>query len=163
MPSPPSSPKAERPQVSLFLDQIRSAHNVGAAFRLADAFRLAHIYCAGITPHPPHPQIRKTALGAEEAVPWSHIPQTPPFLEEKKQEHHTLIAIEQTPAARPLHEKPKHLLQGRCIFIFGHELFGVSADALHMADHTFMIPQHGIKKSLNVSTCIAIVLWELFR
>lgn len=155
-------PKEKRP-ISLFLDQVRSAHNVGAAFRLADAFHISHIYCAGITPSPPHPQIRKTALGAEAAVSWSHVAETETFLEEKKKEGYQLIAIEQTKNAVPLNEKPKNLLESPCILIFGHEVFGLSATALKAADYTLMIPQYGVKKSLNVSTCIGIVLWECFR
>lgn len=152
----------KRPAV-LVLDNIRSAHNVGAAFRLSDAFLLSHIYLCGITPTPPHPQIQKTSLGAEQAIPWTYERDTLLLLQRLKQEGYSLLAIEQATPSIPLQHFKREEIPPPYAFIFGHELFGISESILHYVDLCLEIPQHGTKLSMNVAVCMGIVVWEVFK
>lgn len=147
----------------LVLDNLRSAHNVGAAFRLADAFSIKRIYLCGITPPPPHPAIRKTALGAENTVPFLHVQEVTTALREIQQIGYHLIAIEQTPQALPLYPLLSQRRGEPCALVFGHEVWGVSKEALSMVPTHLEIPQYGSKKSLNVATAMAIAIWEIRR
>jgi tRNA G18 (ribose-2'-O)-methylase SpoU len=152
--------KAGKIPVVLVLDQVRSLHNVGSAFRTADAFRCAGICLCGITATPPNREIHKTALGAEESVDWKHFPDTSSALRELKQQGYTIVAIEQTSASVPLQqfEAPR---DSKLALVFGHEIDGVSNEALALCDSAIEIPQHGTKHSLNVAVCVGVVLWEV--
>ena len=152
----------KRPLV-VVLDQVRSGYNVGAAFRSSDAFGVEHLYLCGITSKPPHPQIEKSALGATQYVNWSHHPKTLPLLEKLKKAGYQLLAIEQSPKSISLQSFVGYPDRSPYCFIFGHELYGVSKTVLEAADQVIEIPQFGKKKSLNVATCIGIVLWELSK
>lgn len=154
--------QAKRPVV-LILDNIRSAHNVGAAFRLGDAFLLRHIYLCGITPCPPHKQLHKTALGAEVVVSWTHAPHTLEVLEKLRREGYQLIAVEQVAGAVHLQNLHTVANKGPFALIFGHEVFGVDDKVLAVVDHCVEIPQYGTKFSMNVSVCMGMVVWELLR
>ena len=59
----------EKMPVTVVLDNVRSAQNVGAFFRTGDAFAVERIVLCGITAVPPSRDIHKTALGAEQTVP----------------------------------------------------------------------------------------------
>lgn len=147
----------------ILLDNVRSGHNVGAAFRLADAFAIEAIYLCGITPTPPHREIRKTALGAEETVPWHHVPTATEAVAKLRGQGFHCIAVEQTTTSVPLQELiPAQRAQPTAL-IFGHEVWGIGAEVLEEVDVRMEIPQYGQKKSLNVSTCIAITTWEWRR
>ena len=78
------------------LDNVRSAYNVGSAFRSADAFGAGRVYLCGICAVPPSAEIHKTALGAEDAVPWRHFASTLEAVESLKAEGYTVVAVEQT-------------------------------------------------------------------
>ncbi len=144
--------------VCLLLDNIRSLHNVGSAFRTADAFRLEKIYLTGITGTPPHREIHKTALGATESVTWEYFEDPAPLIGSLKKANYQIIAIEQTTDSRPLQEfKPEKGIS--YCFVFGNEVNGVSDSVLSVADQALEIPQSGTKHSLNVSVCIGIVAW----
>jgi len=142
------------------LDNVRSMHNVGAIFRTADAFALEKIWLCGITPAPPHRDIHKTALGAEESVAWEQAPDTAALLAGLRAEGYIVLAVEQAegsiplPAFRP--EKGK-----RYAVVFGNEVDGVSDAALQQADIALEIPQSGTKHSLNVSVAAGVVLYHL--
>lgn len=151
--------KPPRPLI-IILDNIRSGHNVGAAFRISDAFNLQKIYLCGITPTPPHPEIRKTALGAELTIPWQYASKTTDALDELTDKGYQLIAIEQTSHSLPLHFSFTKTPPTPTALIFGHEVWGVSQEVLDRASICLEIPQYGQKKSLNVATCIAISTWE---
>ncbi|MEM9737667.1 MAG: RNA methyltransferase [Bacteroidota bacterium] len=154
--------KKRKPLV-LLLDNIRSAHNVGAIFRTADSFLVERIYLCGITPKPPHCQITKTALGAEKVVPWEKVDSILAPISILKKRAHQIIAIEQTPESISLEKLDRKKINFPIALILGHEIFGVSEGALQEADMNIEIPQYGIKKSLNVATCAGILLWELLR
>ena len=155
--------KKQKNKVSLVLDNIRSAHNVGAAFRIADAFLLQHIYLGGITPTPPHPQIKKTALGATDAVSWTHVDQTTQALMRLKKKGVQVVAIEQATPSLPLQELKATIAKQDVALVFGHEVFGISEEVLALVDQCVEIPQYGTKISMNVSVCMGIVVWELLR
>ncbi len=149
--------------IVLVLDNIRSGHNVGAAFRLSDALLLSHIYLCGITPKPPHPQIHKTALGAQTTVSWSHVETTTQAIVNLKKANYHIIAVEQTPQSIPLQKIKTLLPQPPIALVFGHEVFGIQEEVWQLADSCIEIPQYGTKKSLNVAMCMGIVTWELMR
>lgn len=154
--------EADKTPVVVVLDNIRSLHNVGSVFRTADAFRLKHIYLCGYTPTPPHREIRKTAIGAEDTVAWTHAESTTQVIENLKVEGYQILAIEQTETTVPLNEfEPSG--ETKYAVVLGNEVEGVSQEAVDLADTVLEIPQIGTKHSLNVSVCAGIVLWHLFR
>ncbi len=145
--------------IAVVLDNIRSLHNVGAAFRTSDAFLVERLYLCGITGKPPHRDIHKTALGATESVEWEYAEDTEILLKELKNKDYQILLVEQTQASLPLQSfnfdpKQKYAL------VFGNEVFGVSEEALPLADACLEIPQFGTKHSLNVSVSIGVVLWQ---
>lgn len=153
---------APKTPVALVLDNIRSLHNVGAAFRTADAFLLQEVLLCGITGTPPHKEIERAALGATESVAWRYFSSTADAVRTLKTEGYTLVAVEQVHGATPL-QKFQSASNKPMALIFGNELFGVEEDVLKECDAAIEIPQFGTKHSLNVSVSIGIVLWELLR
>ncbi|MBS1616736.1 MAG: TrmH family RNA methyltransferase [Bacteroidetes bacterium] len=146
----------------LILDDVRSMHNVGAAFRTADAFGISGMYLCGFTPTPPHRDIRKTALGAEESVAWLHFTHVEDALTKANQEGYRIVAIEQAQPSTLLSEW-SGFRDEKLALIFGNEVSGVSDAALAAAAQCIEIPQWGAKHSLNISVSIGVVLWELAR
>lgn len=152
---------AERHDIWLVLDSIRSRNNVGSIFRTADAFRLGGIYLCGHTPVPPHRDIFKTALGATETVPWSYHENIDALLASLKAEDDNKIwAVEQTHNSTPLQEFSTIAVPGKWIFVLGNEVSGVSDEALQHCAGSLEIPQWGHKHSFNVSVSAGMVLWE---
>ena len=145
--------------IVLVLDNIRSAHNVGSAFRTADAFGVDKIYLGGICPGPPSPELHKVALGAEEVVPYEHVQDVVDLVRRLQAEGYTVIAVEQTVHSVKLDEfqagNQKYAL------IFGNEVSGVQQEVVDAADYALEIPQQGTKHSLNVSVSIGVVLWGI--
>ena len=145
--------------VVLVLDNIRSAHNVGSAFRTADAFGVDKIYLGGICPVPPSPELHKVALGAEEVVPYEHVQDVVDLVRRLQADGYTVIAVEQTVHSVKLDEfqagNQKYAL------IFGNEVSGVQQEVVDAADYALEIPQQGTKHSLNVSVSIGVVLWGI--
>jgi len=145
--------------ISLILDNVRSMHNVGAAFRIADAFLIEKIYLCGITGKPPHREITKTALGAEETVEWIYSPTTEAVLQKLKEKQYLLIAVEQTDESISLsHYQPE--MGQRYALVFGNEVFGITQTSLAECDLALEIPQYGTKHSLNVAVAMGIVAWK---
>jgi len=137
-------------------------HNVGSAFRTADAFGLAGVCLCGFTPAPPHRDIRKTALGAEDSVRWKHYKTVEEALNEARQLGYGLVAVEQAEGSESLRDLAA-VPGAKLALIFGNEVAGVSDTALSLADRCIEIPQWGAKHSLNISVSIGVVLWELVR
>ncbi len=152
----------EKIPVCIVLDNVRSLHNVGSAFRTADAFRIEKIYLTGITGTPPHREIQKTALGATESVDWEYVERTAHVIQQLKHQGYTIIAIEQTSESKPLQIFAPEPNVKYCL-VFGNEVDGVSEDVIDQADLALEIPQTGTKHSLNISVCLGIVVWEIFR
>ena len=148
--------------VSIVLDNVRSLHNVGSAFRTSDAFKLEKIFLTGITGTPPHREIQKTALGATSSVDWQYVEKTAEALKLLKEDNYIIIAIEQTSESRSLETFNPESGKKYCL-VFGNEVHGVSEEAIELADLALEIPQHGTKHSLNISVCLGIVSWEFFK
>lgn len=146
----------------MVLDNVRSMHNVGAAFRIADAFLVEKLYLCGITATPPHREIHKTALGAEEHVAWEQMQDTLAVIKHLKRIGYRVIAVEQTNASEALHVFTWSATQKYAV-VFGHEVFGIQEAVLSACDMCLAIPQHGVKHSLNVSVSMGIVVWELAK
>ncbi|MBS1975854.1 MAG: RNA methyltransferase [Bacteroidetes bacterium] len=148
--------------VVVLLDNIRSLHNVGSIFRVADAFRLERIVLTGITGIPPHREIHKTALGSTETVAWEYRENAAIAAEELKAAGYRLVIVEQTNESKRLDEVQFAPGEKWCL-VFGNEVNGVSESVVDKADLAIEIPQEGTKHSLNVSVCAGIICWELFR
>lgn len=154
--------EAEKLPVVIVLDNVRSLHNVGSAFRTSDAFRIEKIYLTGITGTPPHREIEKTALGATASVAWEYEEKTENALIALKENQYTIVAVEQTSASERLDTFKPEPGKKYCL-VFGNEVHGVSEEAIALADKAIEIPQHGTKHSLNISVCLGIVVWEFYR
>ena len=160
--SPEDYKSAQKLPVVLLLDNVRSLHNVGSTFRTADAFRIEKIYLTGITGQPPHREIQKTALGATESVDWEYATNGVELARQLKKDGYNIVIVEQTTASIPLEKIPAALNSKYCL-VFGNEVDGVSEDILQLGDLAVEIPQSGTKHSLNISVCIGIVAWEMYK
>jgi len=154
--------ESEKIPVCILLDNIRSLHNVGSAFRTADAFRVEKIYLTGITGTPPHREIQKTALGATESVEWEYVENVKTALSDLKGKGYKIVIVEQTTHSIPLQTFCGEPNTKYCL-VFGNEVNGVSEEAIEWGDLALEIPQLGTKHSLNISVCLGIVLWDVFR
>ena len=148
--------------IVLILDNIRSAHNVGSAFRTADAFKADKVWLCGICATPPSAEIHKSALGAEDSVPWEHRSDTLQLVKELQASGWTVLCAEQTEHAVDL-QRFRRLPGARYALVFGNEVDGVRQDVVDASDGSLVIPQSGTKHSLNVSVSIGVVLWEFVR
>jgi len=144
------------------LENIRSAHNVGSVFRTADAFLLEAIYITGYTAIPPHKEIKKTALGAEESVEWRHFATTTEAIDHLKKEGYKVFAVEQVKDSLLLNKIELEALE-KIAVIFGNEVTGVDDTTILQCDGCIEIPQFGMKHSLNISVAAGVVLWEIVR
>ena len=154
--------KSQKTPLIVVLDHVRSAHNVGAVFRTADAFRMEAVYLCGITSTPPDTEIHKTALGAEDTVAWQYYEETVASVQELKNQGYILCALEQTEGSVALADFIPDKAQKYAIIV-GHEVKGVQQNVLDLCDVCLEIPQFGVKHSLNVSVAVGIVLWDFFR
>ena len=143
------------------LENIRSAYNIGSVFRTADAFLLEGIYICGYSAFPPHKEIKKTALGAEETVHWKHFKTTREAIDELKKEGYKIFAIEQAAGSIKLNQFNN--AAEKLAVVFGNEVSGVEQSTIELADGCIESPQLGMKHSLNISVAAGIVLWELVR
>jgi len=152
----------------IVLDDVRSMYNVGSVFRTADAFRIEAIYLCGITAQPPHPEIHKTALGAEDTVAWQHFDTALEAVEELKKNGYIVYSIEQCEGSTMLNDfshLTSHISPHTSSFalILGNEVKGVHQEVVDASDGCIEIPQFGTKHSLNVSTTAGIVIWEFAK
>ena len=146
--------------VCVLLDNVRSLYNVGAFFRTADAARLEKLYLCGITGRPPKRAISKTALGAEETVPWEHAWEPRTVAESLRARSYEIAAVETAVHAVDLFDwEPRFPV---CL-LFGHEVEGIGAELSALADTHVRIPMLGGKHSLNVATAGGVVVYELLR
>ena len=148
--------------IVVVLDNVRSLNNIGSIFRTADAFLLEAIYLCGISATPPHKDIHKTALGAEDSVSWKYFTNCSLAVDELKQAGYELIAVEQTVDSVSLEIFPMEA-DKKYALIFGNEVKGVAQEIIDGCDGCVEIPQFGTKHSFNVSVSAGIVLWELYR
>ena len=153
---------APKRPVVLVLDNVRSQHNIGSAFRSADAFAVEKIWLCGICAVPPTAEIHKSALGAEFSVDWAYGEDTLAVVERLRSEGYTIVSVEQAEGSCALQDfqlDPER----RYALVFGNEVAGVRQDVVNASDLCLEIPQSGTKHSLNVSVAVGVVLWSLLH
>lgn len=154
--------EAEKYPLIVVLENIRSAYNVGSVFRTSDAFLVEAIYIIGYSAKPPHKEIKKTALGAEETVSWKYFKTTAEAIELLRNDGYNVYAAEQAEGSYKLNAID--IEQGEKIaVVFGNEVTGVEQSTIALCDGCIEIPQMGMKHSLNIATAAGVVLWELVR
>lgn len=154
--------KSEKIPLTIILDNIRSLNNIGSVFRTGDAFRIKEILLCGITATPPHRDIHKTALGAEDTVNWRYFKTTQQAVLELQKQKVLVVAIEQAKGSTLLHQfqiQPNRPIA----LVFGNEVDGVGDEVMELVDDCIEIPQFGTKHSLNISVSVGIVVWDCFK
>lgn len=147
--------------IVVVLDNVRSLHNVGSAFRTADGFAVESIYLCGITAQPPHREIEKTALGATQSIDWKYFEHVNDAVISLKNEGYQIVAIEQAESSVSLLDfKPSG--DNKYALFFGNEVNGVSEEVMKQIDACIEIPQFGTKHSFNIVISTGIVLWDFF-
>ncbi|MBQ7687341.1 MAG: RNA methyltransferase [Bacteroidaceae bacterium] len=154
--------KSKKNPLVVVLDNVRSMYNVGSVFRTADAFRIEAIYLCGITSCPPHPEIHKTALGAEDAVDWYYHKEALETVKMLQQQGYEVLAIEQVEGSTMLQDFVAETDKKYAV-VFGNEVKGVNQEVVDCCNGCLEIPQFGTKHSLNVSTTAGIVMWEMMK
>ena len=152
----------EKMAVTVVLDNVRSAQNVGAFFRTSDAFAVEKVVLCGITATPPSREIHKSSLGAEFTVAWEHYQSTTEAVTALNEQGYTVLAIEQVEGAAML-DKLQIDTTKKYALVFGNEVMGVDQAVVDICDGAIEIPQAGTKHSINVSVCGGVVLWKFFE
>lgn len=154
--------QSEKMPIIIVLENIRSAYNVGSVFRTSDAFLIEAIYITGYSAKPPHKEVKKTALGAEETVSWKHFTNAAEAIAELRPSGYNVYAAEQAEGSYKLNAiafEPEE----KIAVVFGNEVTGVEQSTIALCDGCLEIPQLGMKHSLNIATAVGVVLWELVR
>jgi tRNA G18 (ribose-2'-O)-methylase SpoU len=154
--------EAEKLPLIVVLDNVRSQYNVGSVFRTSDAFRVECIYLCGISATPPHQEIHKTALGAEDTVNWEYFKDTKEAILKLKSEGYYIYSIEQVEGSVML-ENLQLDASKKYAVVLGNEVKGVQQEVVDLSDGCIEIPQYGTKHSLNVSTTAGIIIWDFFK
>lgn len=154
--------QASKTPIVVVLDNVRSLNNIGSIFRTSDALLIEAIYLCGITATPPHRELHKTALGAEDSVKWQYFENTIDAVNHLKEEGYSIFSVEQAENSASLvdfqvEEDTKYAM------IFGNEVKGVQQEVVDASHGCIELPQYGTKHSFNISVCCGIVLWDLFR
>lgn len=149
-------------ELRIVLHNVRSMHNVGAAFRSADAFGIPELLLCGFTPSPPRPEISKTAIGAEEFVDWKLFKNGPLLFDQLKSAGFHIIGIEQTANSIHLPDYDPPADKKLCL-VFGNEVTGIDKEILSYIDAFVDIPQYGHKHSLNVSVAVGVTLYGFLQ
>lgn len=144
------------------LDNVRSLNNIGSVFRTSDAFRVESILLCGITATPPHPDIHKTALGAEDSVRWQYFEDTLQAVDKLHSDGYIIYTIEQVEGSISL-ENISLDRDKKYAVILGNEVKGVQQEVVDKSDNCIEIPQFGTKHSLNVSVTAGLVIWDFFK
>lgn len=152
----------EKLPIAVLLDNVRSMYNVGSVFRTCDAFLIEEVTLCGITGTPPHPEITKTALGAEESVRWTYEKDALRAVNDYKERGWKICVLEQAHSSIPLQEFARKEGE-KYLLIAGNEVDGVEQSILDLADIILEIPQYGVKHSLNVSVSVGIALWQMIK
>ena len=140
------------------LNNIRSLYNVGSIFRTADGIGIEKLYCCGITGIPPSNQISKTALGAEETVPWEYREQAVAVVRELKKKGYQIVLLEQTVSSVDYQEfQPSAPV---CLVV-GNEITGVADELIQLSDKSIEIEMSGLKNSLNVTVAFGVVAYRI--
>jgi 23S rRNA (guanosine2251-2'-O)-methyltransferase len=154
--------QSDKVPIIAVLENVRSAYNVGSVFRTADAFLIEAVYICGYTAYPPHKEIKKTALGADETVAWKHFKSIDDAIKDLRDLGYKVYAVEQAVDSYKL-QAISYEHDEKIAVIFGNEVTGVEQTTIEKSDGCIEIPQLGMKHSLNISVAAGIVLWELVR
>ena len=149
------------PKIHIVLDKLRSAHNVGNIFRLAEAVGALEVVCCGYTAAPPHPKLEKTAMGTDKTVPFRWFPDGVTAVRQLKQEGCLCVAVDTVKNAVDAWDFP--IPEQDIALIFGNEALGISEEALAECEQFIQLPMFGGKSSINVGNCAAVVLYLLVR
>lgn len=147
----------------IILEDIRSAYNVGAIFRTADASGVTKVFLVGYTPAPTdrfgrvQQEIEKTSLGASATVPWEQVATTRELIERLQADGVMVAAVELTQNSISLKD---FVEPDQVAYVVGNEVDGVSKEVLTLADVIVALPMLGKKESLNVSVTAGIVLYH---
>ncbi len=151
--------KMTNPEITIILDRLRSAHNTGNIFRLADAVGAREILCCGYTPFPPHPKLAKTAMGAEQTVKFRHFENSVDAVKTMRSEGAAqILAVETGPNGICAWEKKYEFPLG---LVFGNEALGILPETISICDGIVNLPMFGFKNSINVGNCAAAVLYSV--
>ena len=154
--------EADKLPLVVVLDNVRSQYNVGSVFRTSDAFRVDCIYLCGISATPPHQEIHKTALGAEDTVNWEYYKDTKEAIIKLKSEGYYIYSVEQVEGSIMLENLQLDYTKKYAV-VLGNEVKGVQQEVVDISDGCIEIPQYGTKHSLNVSTTAGIIIWDFFK
>ena len=152
---------AEKTPITIVLDNVRSALNVGSVFRTSDAFLIENIILCGITATPPNKEIRKAALGSTDSVNWKYIKNTTDAVKQLIKDGYHVVGIEQADKSTQLNEF--ELPKKPIAIILGNEVNGVEQEVINLCNEVIEIPQFGTKHSLNIAVTTGIVIWDLWK
>ena len=156
--------KKQSCEIILILPDIRSAHNVGAIFRTADAFGVSKIIINGYTPSPidrfgrERSDISKASLGAQNTIPWEDVEDVISYIKDKKDNGFEIVSLEQSSESV---EISKYNKKEKVLLVVGNEIKGVDEQVLNLSDQILEIPMMGQKESMNVSVSTGIALYVL--
>ncbi len=153
----------ERTPVCVVLDKIRSLYNVGAIFRTSDAILAEKLYLGGYTGCPPRKEITKTALGAEETVPWEHFDESTDAIKHLKEKGYEVIAVELAHDSQKYSNVDYKAINKPICLVLGHEVDGISDEVMKLVDTSIFVPMLGRANSLNVATCYGVVAYEILK
>ena len=156
-----SKEEGKREMKAVLMDNIRSAWNVGSILRSADGFGFSHAYLCGITPTPEVDAVRKTALGADEFVTWSHHKDAMKLVTGLKLEGWKVVALEEDERSIPISRFFEFQFPHPIVMLVGSEVTGVDPELLELADAIFHIPMHGQKRSFNVAVAVGVAGFSL--
>jgi len=160
-PNPDEVSTLPKHPVRVMVHNVRSIHNVGSIFRTSDAARIEHVHLTGFTGTPDHKDLHKTALGAQDAVEWSHHDDPLPVLDTLREEGFTIAVLEQTSnSISPNKVSPE--VYPLCLLV-GNEVHGVDDQLIEVADLAVELPQYGAKISMNVGVAYGIAVYDLVR
>ena len=151
---------AEKTPITIVIDNVRSALNIGSVFRTSDAFLIENIILCGITATPPNKEIRKTSLGSTDSVNWKYVENTTDAVQQLIKEGYYVVGVEQADKSTLLDEfkLPKKPIA----IIMGNEVNGVDQEVINLCYEVIEIPQFGTKHSLNIAVTTGIVIWDLW-
>lgn len=149
---------ADKMPLVVVLDDVRSMYNVGSIFRTSDAFRIEAVYLCGISAQPPHAEIHKTALGAEDSVEWRYFETALQAVEDLKQRGYEVYSVEQAEGSTMLHDFVPQPTK-RYAVVMGNEVKGVHQEVIDNSHGCLEIPQFGTKHSMNVSVTAGIIIY----
>jgi len=150
-----------QPQVTIVLDRLRSAHNTGNIFRLAEAVGAKEIMACGYTPAPPHAKLAKTAMGADQMVACRQCADAVAAIRTLREEGiREILAVDPQPGAIDAWNYP---YQAPLALVFGNEALGILPETIPLCDGIVQLPMYGQKVSINVGNCAAVILYAVIK